>query len=169
LQAVDNGQIALKLVMDELDIRLDTTSVHGRKTVQKAVYLAQAAGVDLGYRYNWYIFGPYSPLLTHDSYALSESLASDDDPSGHYELQKSARTRLQHIKPLMTPPAGTGLTKPEWLELIASIHYLRDARHMEWDEVKRYLDEKDRGVATFARHAHDLLQEREMIGVATGR
>lgn len=34
--------------------------------VQAAVYIGKVAGVDLGYRYGWYVYGPYSPSLHED-------------------------------------------------------------------------------------------------------
>ncbi|MBI5253635.1 MAG: hypothetical protein HY930_04465 [Euryarchaeota archaeon] len=42
-----------------------------RLKLQKYIYLARKYGLDLGYNYNLYIRGPYSPGLADDYYKLS--------------------------------------------------------------------------------------------------
>lgn len=59
---MNNSEIALKLVMDELGVEPkeltlftpENTVEWSHKTVQLAIYLAQAAGVPLSYSYRWY-------------------------------------------------------------------------------------------------------------------
>jgi uncharacterized protein YwgA len=55
---MDRQQIGLKLTLDALSLpaRLDTFA--DRLVVQKAIYLAQVAGVQLGYHFHWYLRGP---------------------------------------------------------------------------------------------------------------
>lgn len=60
---MDSNLIALKLFLDDLGVSADIETIDDRKRVQKAVYLGQAAGADLGYRFGWYLLGPYSPSL----------------------------------------------------------------------------------------------------------
>ncbi len=43
-----------------------------RLRLQKYVYLAKFFDIDLGYKYNLYLRGPYSPTLAEDYYKLSE-------------------------------------------------------------------------------------------------
>lgn len=163
---MDNAQVALKLLLDELGLQPDIRTVQERKTVQKAVYLGQASGVDLGYRYNWYIMGPYSPELTKDYFALGESLQTDDDRSIDYALQDPVKSRLARVKGILTPPEGVALNKPEWLELLASVHYLLRARNMAWSEAIDYLRIKKRHVAPYADRAHGVLENEGLIPAA---
>ena len=58
--------IALRLYLDQLGVSSDIETVSDRKRVQKAVYLGQLSGVDFGYRFGWYLMGPYSTTLTED-------------------------------------------------------------------------------------------------------
>ena len=58
----------LQLVLAELGIDPEIETIDQRVIFQKAIYLAQAGGVPLRYRYNWYVMGPYSPNLTKDYY-----------------------------------------------------------------------------------------------------
>ncbi|HZZ71301.1 MAG TPA: hypothetical protein VFE24_03555, partial [Pirellulales bacterium] len=57
------NSIAIKLMLDELGIPETIATVDDRKRVQKAVYLGQRAGMNLGYRFGWYVRGPYSSAL----------------------------------------------------------------------------------------------------------
>lgn len=168
---MENAQVALKLMLDELELdelelQPNISTRQERKTVQKAIYLGQLAGVDLGYRYNWYVMGPYSPALTRDYFALGESLSSGDDPSGDYELQEPVRARLAHVKPLIQPPTDVSLGGPEWLELLASVHYLLDARRMGWDQATEYLEKEKPHVAPYAKEARDALEKHGFLSVS---
>lgn len=160
---MDNAQVALKLTLDELGVEPEIRTVHERKTVQKAVYLGQASGVDLGYRYNWYVMGPYSPALTRDYFALGESLSTDDDRSGDYDLQDQVKSRLARVKRILNPPNDVPLGKPEWLELLASVHYLLKARKMTWPAAVDYLKIEKRHVAPYAAQAHGVLENEGLI------
>ena len=120
---MDRGQIALKLFLDELGIDFDITTIDDRKRVQKAVYLGQLSGVDFGYRFGWYIRGPYSTSLTNDYFPLAESLASGDDDWEGKTLKKSVKAKLAGIKPLMDPPEGVDLPQEDWLELVALVGF----------------------------------------------
>ncbi len=48
---MDNKEVALKLILDGVNIDCSIDTLDDRKRVQKAVYLAQLSGVDLGYRF----------------------------------------------------------------------------------------------------------------------
>lgn len=91
---MDQRSAALKLVLDHLGTN-DISTVDDRMEVQKAVYLAQKAGVSLGYSYGWYVRGPYSPSLTRDYYDLV-----DDIPEG-MTLKAAAATKLDSVRSLM--------------------------------------------------------------------
>jgi uncharacterized protein YwgA len=74
-----------------------------RLKLQKYVYLARKFGFDLGYEYNMYIHGPYSPDLARDYYALDiQSVTGREELKEEFiRLIKGASER--------------------WLELAASI------------------------------------------------
>lgn len=99
--------------MDDFDNRLK---------YQKLIYLTQNLGVGLGYGYSWYVRGPYSPALTRTLFHIK------DNP----ELFNQAETiklgneeavikRLEHLKSVL----GSNFDDPNYLEVIASLHYLR--------------------------------------------
>jgi uncharacterized protein YwgA len=135
--------IALKLFLDFLEIPTDIETVDDRKKVQKAIYLGQLTGVDLGYRFGWYLMGPYSTSLTKDYYALAESLVSDKE----YEkksLKRAIADKLSNIKPLFIKPPNVpdDISQEDWLELIASYHYLKVIQKYDEKDTKTILQKE---------------------------
>ncbi len=160
---MDTKTIALKLFLDELSVPTDITTVAERKRLQKAVYLGQLSGVDLSYHFSWYLKGPYSPALTRDYYNLAEAMASDDRGFEGKELHKSARDKLQKIRPLMTVPEGIKLESEDWLELLSSFHYLLQVRKKSKDEAVKILKSEKPHVANYVNEAEKKLSEVQLV------
>jgi hypothetical protein len=121
---MDGRLIVLQRFIEALGEPTDISSIDSRKRFQKAVYLGQLSGVDLGYRYGWYVHGPYSTALTKDYYSLSSALAGDERPPGDRKLKPAIVQKLKSVRELLEVPAGLGLDEPSWYELLASWHYL---------------------------------------------
>lgn len=90
----------------------------GRLKLQKTIYLMQAFDLYLGYNFTWYIRGPYCTELTKDGYALipvcdSVSIGQFKDPD--------AQRRFSIFKKFIEGHEND----PDWLEIVASIHFLR--------------------------------------------
>jgi uncharacterized protein YwgA len=154
---MENKTLALKLFLDTLGVSSDINSVDDRKRVQKAVYLGQLSGVDLGYRYSWYLMGPYCSALTKDYYALADDLAAGDDLSKGKTLRADLKARLQKIKPYIEVPNSVKLSQENWLELLASYHFLRKVSGHSKKEAERLLSEKKPHVAQYAAQAELML------------
>lgn len=122
---MDSRALALKLVLQNLGVEHNIDTVTDRLTLQKAIYLAQAAQVDLGYSYGWYLRGPYSPRLTQDYYNLA-SLSDEDllDGLSAHELKESVKKNLKRVKTLVASTTRGEVSLARWLELLASLHYL---------------------------------------------
>lgn len=116
-------QINLKLVLNGFGISSEISTLEDRKRVQKAIYIGQKAGVDLGYSYGWYLLGPYSPELTKDYFTLNNDIISGDEDYKSYQLVESLSSILDDIKSLMEVPQEVNLPQEDWLELVASIVY----------------------------------------------
>lgn len=119
---MDRQQIGLKLTLDALSIppRLDRFS--DRLLLQKAIYLSQAGGVQLGYHFNWYLRGPYSPTLTRDAFAVVAELSQGTNDSEAWNLDQNSLARLSKLQKLCQTVGATDL--PIKLELLASVHFL---------------------------------------------
>jgi len=150
--------IALKLILDELEIPDTIDTIDDRKRVQKAVYLGQLAGVQLGYRFGWYKKGPYSPDLTKDYYALEEAIGIGESDYKHVKLQNAVKSQLERVKPLLIVPSGVALEQEDWLELVASVHYLAKISKRDEQRTKAVLeDEKPQLVPYLDAARHQLL------------
>lgn len=122
---MNSGHILLKLVLDEIGFRdLNISTFTARKVLQKKSYLLQLTGIDLGYRYNWYLKGPYCPALADDVFSLREEV-KDDDEFKYYELNSETKEKFGTLKKLEVLPKHTQTGEDEWLELVSSLHYLK--------------------------------------------
>jgi hypothetical protein len=119
--ALSTKLVALQLCLDRLGIDRTIKTVDDRKRIQKSVYLTQETGIDFGYRFNWYLMGPYSPALTEDYYSLEDPEAPP--PPADAKLSGEASQRLDRLKPLLKSQVQ-GLPQDSWLELVASVRYL---------------------------------------------
>jgi uncharacterized protein YwgA len=120
---MDRRQIALRLTLDVLRLDFKIDDFTDRLILQKAVYLVQAGGVHLGYYYQWYLHGPYSPSLTRDEYAVAEELGAGLDESESWTLDEQSEAKLQNLRGLVDQREDQSCLARE-LELLASVHFL---------------------------------------------
>jgi hypothetical protein len=119
---MDKRQIAALLTLRELGIEQKLDNFDRRLSVQKSLYLAQAASVNLGYFFSWYIRGPYSPAVSKDLFPAIEELGENTATLDQWRLDPESQKRLKRLAPLLRTPAGS-LSVPDWLELLASVHF----------------------------------------------
>ena len=96
----------------------------GRLILQKTVYLMQAFGLPLGYRFSWYLYGPYSPDLTKDGYEIKDIYKTI--PKLKFVKQDRQKRFDDFIKIL-----GDNKNDAYFLELLASIHFLKKIYPLE--------------------------------------
>jgi uncharacterized protein YwgA len=104
--------------------RFNVASFKDRLVFQKTVYLLQARGVFLGYSFNWYLHGPYSPVLARDGFELATIYDGLDpyhfgDANTEVSFDRFCKFINEHA------------TDANWLEAAASIHFLRKAYPFE--------------------------------------
>ena len=134
-----------------------------RKRVQKAVYLGQAAGVSLGYHFSWYLMGPYSTPLARDYYQLSEQLDARANFGAGTELKHPIQERLNALDPVLDPPGDIGLDQADWLELLASYHFLRVRSALTESSTLGQLRKEKPSLVKFAARAEAALKEYELL------
>ncbi len=121
---MDRRQIATKLVMDVLG-GINTSSFNHRLALQKTIYILQTAGVNLGYRYSWYLRGPYSRELAADAYSIREELDATFDESEGWKLDDQSTNTVERLKPSLTEtPREFNGSLSKWLEVLASVLFL---------------------------------------------
>jgi len=163
---MNHALVSLKLVLDQLGVKPAIDTLDDRKRVQKTVYLAQAAGLNLGYSYGWYLKGPYSRKLTRDYFALDEAMSSPaKEPTElppelvDIKLRRPVVDILEGIKPAFTPPENVDLDDASWLELLASLHYLHSERHLDDGRVEKVIAEEKRALHPYIDLGRRTLQD----------
>ena len=147
---MDRQQIGVKLAIDGLNLPFKIDGFQDRLIMQKSVYLAQAAGVNLGYYYHWYLYGPYSPSLTRDEYAIAIDISADMDESKGWKLDDKSSQRLKRIRGIFAGLKGDKLAKK--LELLASVHFLIERKQVSKVDTSRI-------TATLKRFNKDFSEE----------
>jgi uncharacterized protein YwgA len=169
---MDNILKVLNSYLSVLGVPPDIDTVEDRKRVQKAVYLAQAAGANLGYDYNWYVKGPYSPDLANDYYKLSEALLVNDIPPPGAEttnaqntpkLKDSTRQKLKSLAKIINTPDGVKLSQEDWLELASSLHYLQAVSRYDLAKAREVIDRKKPHLRDYVDLAQAKLKEVNLL------
>lgn len=118
----------------------------GKKALQKKVHLIQEfGGVDTGYRFSFYTYGPYSASLAGDLDVIENSggakvsyISSDNhyliDPGEHTDrmIEKGKKFIEQNRAAIDKVLAAFGSRTAKGLELVSTIAYLR--RHAPQEE-----------------------------------
>ena len=127
---MNKGRILLKLILDEINLgKLELDTFPKRLNLQKRIYLLQLTGIDLGYRYNWYLRGPYCPSLTQDTFLLKEEIGANEKDHEEYKLNSMTNKKIGKAKEIWEAPNAPSIKAGSWVELLASLHYLK---HIAW-------------------------------------
>jgi uncharacterized protein YwgA len=156
---VEPRLVVLKLILDALGVSAKPESLQARKAIQKAVYLAQSAGAPLGYSYGWYVKGPYSPSLAQDYYALSRQ----EGGVHGFQLNDAVRTSLSKLGRPAQLPAGVKLSEADWLELLASVHFLYAVRNRDKSGVRAVLTRQKPQLVVYMDAAETRLREMSLL------
>jgi len=94
-----------------------------RLQVQKTVYLLQEMGLNIGdYGYRWYKHGPYSQKVQDDTFFISNNLPLVRVEASKLRFNETAIEIMEKFKRFFAYERE--YNDSEWLEAIASIHYL---------------------------------------------
>jgi len=136
---MDRRQTGVKLVLDGLGLGFKIGAFFERLILQKAIYLAQAGGINLGYHYQWYLHGPYSPALTRDAFSMQLEITAGMDDSGRWVLDDASRNRVGQLRRLI-PDQPDPMARARKLELLASVYFLIDRKQVSGRDVKQITD-----------------------------
>jgi uncharacterized protein YwgA len=162
---MDRQQIGLKLTVDGLNLPFQINTFEDRLILQKAVYLAQAVGVNIGYYYHWYLHGPYCPSLTRDEYAIG--YGQDADDSEGWKLDDESAERLKKLQNLI--PKGDRSEARQKLELLASVHFLVSRRQVRQNDAGEITATLKRFNKDFSEEeVQKALRELKDYGLLTG-
>lgn len=148
--------VAIRLIHEHLLGRtLSTEDFDSRITAQKIVYLASSQGLDFGdLNFNWYKRGPYSPALTRVLYENNFNQAVYSD----YRLLEEAVELMKPLKAMIELRIPT-MSEVEWLELLASVHFLMEENETEEQLVEQLRKYKPRYSRAEVLYAYKCLKE----------
>ena len=89
-------------------------TLEDRIKMQKLVYLSEVSGIDLGFTFTWYIYGPYSPDLTRVMFEKETGKPSN------FSDNHTTKKKIQGLELNL----GENIKSGAKLELIASLHYV---------------------------------------------
>lgn len=116
---MNNIDVANGIVFQNMAISKE--NFDDRLICQKKIYLLQSLGTDLGYTYNWYVHGPYSPSLANYIYNNLEVLSSID--FSNYRLSASAENNINQVN-MLIEDIQMDFKVASWYELLASLLYI---------------------------------------------
>ena len=152
---MDRRQIGVMLVLDGLEVPFNLSYFNDRLIYQKTVYLAQAAGINLGYYYHWYLHGPYCSPLTIDGYDIKTEI--DSKEWEEWQLSDVSKAKLAKIKPIFDEPDPQKLA--DNIELLASVHFLIKRKQVKGRDVTEITKTLKRFNKHFNKH-----QVRDALG-----
>ena len=97
----------------------DISNFDGRLILQKTVYVLKAFKINLGYEYNWYLHGTYSPELARAGYQVSEIIDKIPDIAVKFQ-DENVQTNYDNFKGFIADKKDN----PDLLEISSSICYL---------------------------------------------
>lgn len=86
-----------------------------RKRIQKVVCLLELFGIELGFNFTWYHYGPYSPDLTKTLFDLAEKSRKRGSPLSTQEEEK-----IEAFKKFV----GNDFVSSDAMELLGSLFFL---------------------------------------------
>lgn len=162
---MNNIDIANGIVFQKMGI--NNMTFEDRLIAQKKMYLLQSLGTDLGYEYNWYVRGPYSPSLANYIYNNIDILSVTDFTA--YKLSKSAEENLNTVNNLCSYKPDTIFSVSSWYELLASLLYICN-NYSSWgvSNSKSVFDKLIYYKPKYSREqcgiAFDILQKQGLVG-----
>lgn len=173
--------IELSMFSDLLGFNVNMNSFKSRLELQKMIYLLQVNGINLGYKYNWYLHGPYCSDLAKVGFEYEEEILI----SKNFRIEKDkwiglideeVKLRIQNINRWIMDNKPDSMEKVDWIELLTSIHFIYTddyyifepnlAKDKTISDLVR-LKPKFRSKKEEALVAWDLLYNRQLLSLET--
>lgn len=110
----------LYMVAKEFGLKRD--SFEERLKLQKIIYLLQDSGMQLGYGFGWYKYGPYSQDLVSDAYTVLRSRRSEYESAksdGKWDFNAETKAKFKAFNETF------GTNSLEELEMLTSVRFVK--------------------------------------------
>ncbi|MCF7955563.1 MAG: hypothetical protein K9M75_07165 [Phycisphaerae bacterium] len=106
-------------IANRFDLKRDT--IEDRLKLQKTIYLLEEYGLNLGYGFGWYKYGPYSSDLVQDAYSV---LYAENEryrtETANWEFSADSENKFKEFGSKLKGVLGNA----EKLELVASVNFV---------------------------------------------
>jgi uncharacterized protein YwgA len=102
-----------------------------RKLLQKKTYFLQAFGIDFGYNFGFYLYGPYGSELTSDVFHLSAQKDQAPKTLEKVELSLEEEKAMKRMERFLDGIKGEKKEIAYKLELLSSLHFLWKITHFQ--------------------------------------
>ena len=115
------NSLIVSSVLKRIYTSFDMSTFSNRLRLQKVIYFIQESGINLGYSFSWYLYGPYCPDLTKDAYQIGNFSEVKEIVFENEETEKLFKDFEKKIL----------IHKNDdfWLEIASSIHLLKKVYH----------------------------------------
>jgi len=135
----------------------DMFSFDNRLKLQKFVYIMEYMfGLNLGYEFNWYHYGPYCVQLAKDGFGVS----FEQTPELKFE-DVTSEVQFENFLTFIKNKDSN------WMEIIASVHFLNKLGYSKEDVIKR-IKEKREQLKNEEKTISQLYEELKFKGMLNG-
>jgi uncharacterized protein YwgA len=146
---MDRQQILLAKALEAAELPLSVATFEDRLILQKTVYLLQSAGVHLGYRFRWYLRGPYSPDMTAGAFGIVREGNSAQEELRGWKLDDASKGKIDRLKSLFSASVDRR-AQARRLELLASVLFLMKTNQAKPNEP----EETSKILRRYSKHYH---------------
>lgn len=140
----------------------DVSDFEGRLTLQKTVYLLQSFGINLGYKFTWYLHGAYCTALARDGFAIESIAPGMPKIDINFEAD-AAQRRYAEFKEFLRDKK----LDPALLEISSSICHMGSIGMEKGEILRRVECKKPRFSAEQCERAWDDLEVYRVVGNGT--
>ena len=132
---VDAKGILYMVAENEFGLKRDT--IENRLKLQKTIYLLEAYGMQLGYGFSWYKYGPYSQDLVRDAYTVLRSEKKKyDKATSSWCFSETTRKKIDQFKQICKDFLGD----LRQLELVASVDFVFNTWYSDEADTEKIVD-----------------------------
>jgi|CXWL01.1.fsa_nt_gi hypothetical protein len=136
---MDARLIVLKLTLDTLEIPIIPAN---QLLCSGSIFLAQTFAADLGYHFHYANGQPRADQLARDFLDTYCEIHSGDRSHYRHALRPTITQAFATLRSLIEPPTTLPLTRPDWIDLLSTTHFLTATSRLSAADIHAVVDHK---------------------------
>ncbi len=137
----------------------DMNDFDDRLKLQKIVYLMKSKNLNLGYIFNLYLYGPYSPELTKDGFQISQVCEYGNIGKIGFEDEGLDSQFLDFIQKIEEKKEDL-----EWLEVVSSYLFIKNNLSLSDEEIFDRIKNKRESMSISEEKINAIIEEAKEGG-----